>query len=559
MAISALHFGEIVNILDYKIGMKLPDKITVLYSRLSRDDKDKDKESNSIINQKKMLAQLAFELNLPNPIFFTDDGVSGTTFERPHVQAALSLMEEGRVKCFVTKDLSRFGRDNALVNYYIDYVFPKKDIRFIAKDDNVDITTGLKSMETQFKIMFNEHYPRETSEKVRAVFRAKGMAGEPLTFNPPYGYAKSLDNPKQWIIDESSAQIVRQIFQWCMEGLGVTHIANRLRAEQVETPIVYANNAGIRKSEKFIDPYDWNDTTVGRILERRQYLGHTVNFQTYRKSYKDKRQFQNAPENQYVFENTHPAIIETEVFERVQQIRQGGKRRRNHSGRVALFSGLVFCADCKNKLYMSSGACLKPENDNFSCSAFRTKKNPCHSSHYIRRVVLEQAVLQFVRQVSYYAQNHEKAFLQKLQTRNTDRFRKEFAIDKKSLQQAERRIQELDGIIQKLFEGNVTGKISDERFAKLSQTYEQEQKDLTSQIEFLQERVASRRVASENLNNYSIDSIDVEMFLSRIRKYTRPTELTTVMLNELIERVEVHAPDKSSGKRVQQIDVYFNY
>ena len=538
------------NILDYKIGMKLPDKITVLYSRLSRDDKEKakDDDSNSIVNQKKMLAKFATDNHLANAIFFTDDGISGTTFDRPDFQVALELVEAGRVTNFVVKDMSRFGRDYVRVGFYTENVFPDMNVRFLAINDSVDSATGENEI-IPFKNILNEWYARDTSKKVRAVFRAKGMAGESIATNIPYGYMKDPANPKHWIVDEPASKVVQRIFQYCMDGLGVTHIANQLRKAEIEVPTVHACNAGYRKSGRTFNPYDWHNTTVARILERREYLGHTINFKTYRKSYKNRKKLANDPSEHVIFENTHEAIIKEEVFEKVQQIRKSGKKRRDHSGRISILSGLVYCADCKSRMYLSSGACLKPEQDNYTCSGFRTKKAQCNSAHFIRRVVLEQLVLEYIQMITAYASEHEKAFIEKLESLRTDKFQKDLATDKKCLAQSERRIQELDNIIRQLYEDKVAGTLTDERFLKLSQGYELEQKDLEIKVETLQRQ----------MNQQLETCINIDKFLAKVRKYTRITELSTIMLNELIERIEVHNRNKRYSKGTQQIDISFNY
>jgi len=535
---------------DYEKGMTLPDEITVLYSRLSRDDREKEKEddSNSIQNQKKILGKYAAENNLPSPVFFTDDGISGTTFERSGFQAAIALVEAGKVKNFVVKDMSRFGRDYIQVGLYTEVMFPEADVRFIALNDNVDSEKGENDL-TPFRNLFNEWYARDTSKKIRAVFRAKGMAGEHLSVTPPYGYRKDPNNPKLWITDPEPAEIVRKIFRWCMDGLGPTHIANRLKSMRVEIPTVYAYNAGFRNmGEPPIDIHGWEDSTVARILSRREYLGHTINFKTYRRSYKNRTMQYNDPSEHAVFENTHEAIIDQETFDRVQQIREG-RRRVNGSGRVGLFSGLTYCADCGSKMYLSSGSCLKPEQDNYTCSGFRTKKRACESAHFIRRVVLERLVLEQIQHVTSFAAEYEDKFVELLKQDGADKSRKELLAGKRKLTQGENRIAELDYIIQRLYEDSVSGKLTDARFIKLSQGYETEQQTLQAQVTELAELISTQEQKSLDLNR----------FLARIRKYAHVDELTPTLLNELVERIEIHAPDKSSGKRVQPIDVYFNY
>jgi DNA invertase Pin-like site-specific DNA recombinase len=486
---------------------------------------------------------------LQNPIFFTDDDFTGTNFERPDFQSAWELVEAGRVKNFVVKDLSRFGRSNALVGYYTEYVMPKMDVRFIAIDDKVDDTTGESDIATQIQIMFNEHNPRETSKKVRAVLKHKGESGVPLATCPPYGYMK---NPETgfWIVDEVAAEVVKQIFGWCMEGVGITLIAKRLTEAKVEIPRIHAANAGIRKCEQFIaDPCAWNVNTIATMLTRREYLGHVVNFKTYRKSFKHKKQMFNDPSVHVVHENKHPPIIDQEVFDRVQQIRNSGKKRRSFSGRVNLFQGICLCADCKSRMSLACGATIEPTQDSYSCYGFIKKNKCCNSSHYIRRVVLEEMVLGYLQKVTAFASQYEDEFVQKLQAQNTAKVQKDLASDKKRLALSQKRILELDSVIAKLFEKNATGVISDERFMKLSQGYECEQKELEVVVETLETELAKQQEMRLNTDS----------FLAQVKKYTRITELSTTMINELVERLEVHAPDKSSGKRTLKVDVYFNF
>ena len=547
-AISGL-YAPYHHIPDYKHGMILPDELTILYSRLSKDDKDKEKEddSNSIVNQKKMLGKYAADNRLPNPVFFTDDGISGTTFEREQFQAAITLVEAGRVKSFVVKDMSRFGRDYLKVGFYTEVMFPDMGVRFIALYDNVDSDKGPDDL-TPFRNIMNEWYARDTSRKIRAAFQAKGQSGESLCSHVPYGYLKSPDNPKRWIVDEEAAGVVRQIFHWCLEGLGVTLIANKLRDAKVLCPSHHAMSLGLPSPVRAPEiPWDWYAHTVSSILARKEYLGHTVNFKTYRKSYKSKKMVFNDPSEHLVFEDTHEAIVDQDIFERVQQIREG-KRRRTNSGRVGLFSGLAYCADCQSKLYLS---CVNadPEKDFYACAGFRTKKRVCSSSHYIRQTVLARLVLKQLQQVTGFAAQHENEFVELLRQDNADKSRKELAADKRKLTQAEARIVELDGIIQRLYEDKVNGTLTSERFVKLSRGYEREQQELTEQTTALAEQISTQEQKT----------LDLSRFLAQIRKHTDVTELTPILLNEFVERIEVHAPDKSNGKRVQEIDIYFNF
>jgi len=529
--------------------MALPDELTLLYSRLSRDDRDKEKEddSNSIVNQKKILAKYAQEHNLPNPVFFTDDGISGTTFEREGFQAAIALVEAGKVKNFVVKDMSRFGRDYIQVGLYTEMMFPEANVRFIALYDNVDSDKGADDL-TPFRNIMNEWYARDTSKKVRAVFRAKGMAGEPITTHVPYGYIRDPNDKKRCVVDEESAEVVRRIFRWCMAGLGPGHIATKLRETRTDCPSYRAARLGTPGMRPPEIPWAWRDTIVSDILARAEYLGHTVNFKTYHKSYKNKKTMRNDPSQHVIFENTHEAIVDQDTFDRVQQIR-AGKRRKNSNGRVGLFSGLTYCADCGSKMYLSSSASRPPEQDNYTCSGFRMKSRDCGSSHYIRRVILERLALEQIQHVTDYAAGYEREFVELLKRKGADKSRKELAALKRKQAQAGNRVTELDTIIRGLYEDKVTGVLTAERFVQLSRGYEAEQRELTAQAAELAEQIAAQEQKTLDLNR----------FLAQVRKHTRVEELTPTLLNELVERIEIHAPDKSSGKRTQEIDVYFNF
>ena len=536
---------------DYVFGMVLPDIISLLYCRLSRDDRDKEKkdDSNSIVNQKKILGKYAMDNNLPNPVFFVDDGISGTTFDRPNFKSAIALVEAGKVKNFVVKDMSRFGRDYIQVGLYTEMMFPDNGVRFVALYDNVDSDKGADDL-TPFRNIMNEWYARDTSKKVRAVFQAKGMAGEPMGSNAVYGLLKNPNDKKRRIIDEEAAPVIQQIFRDFLSGLGKTHIAAKLREAKIECPEYHAIRIGaIRAKQLPEDPYAWHPKSIAHILVRLEYLGHTANFKTHRKSYKHRKKLDNDPSEFVIFENTHEAIIDQETFDRVQQLLKTGKRRRASSGRLCIFSGLTYCADCGSRMYLSCGSCLKPEQDNFVCSGFRTKKRDCNSAHFIRRVVLERLVLEQIQTVTAYAAQYEHAFAEMLHKDSDIKNRKELVAQKRKLTQAENRIVELDNIVQRLYEDNVSGKLTDERFIKLSRGYEQEQADLSAETEALAQKIAAQEQ----------QTVDLSRFLAQVRKYTCVEELTPILLNELVERIEVHAPDKSSGRRTQQVDVRFNF
>jgi hypothetical protein len=334
-----------------------------------------------------------------------------------------------------------------------------------------------------------------------------------------------------------------------MEGLGVSVIANKLREAKILCPSHHAMRLSMKSPTRASEiPWDWSPCAITAILSRMEYLGHTVNFKTYRKSYKSKKLLFNDPSEYVVFENTHEAIIDQETFDRVQQIREG-RRRRTNSGRTGLFSGLAFCADCHSKMHLSCNANDKPEQDFYACSGFRTKKRICGHSHYIRQTVLMRLVLEQIQHVTGFAAQHENEFVELLRQDNADKSRKELAADKRKLAQAQARIAELDGIIQQLYEDKVNGTLTSERFVKLSRGYEQEQRELAAQTTALAEQISAQEQKT----------LDLSRFMTQVRKHTNVTEITPVMLNELVERIEIHAPDKTSGKRVQEIDIYFNF
>ena len=529
------------------LEQKKSDKITALYCRLSNEEAQRS-ESISIENQRRILLKFCEDNGFTNTRVFADDGETGVFFDRPALNEMLAEIRAGNVSTVIIKDQSRIGREVIEIGL-LKRTFDEHNVRFMSAEDGLDTAKGFDIM-SLLRDVFNEWFVADTSKKIRAVQRRKGLAGEPLSY-PPYGYKKAPDNPKHWIIDESASKVVKKIFQWCMEGLGVSHIANRLREEQVEIPTVHAINNGLlnNSSGRVFDPYDWNVNSIAKILGRREYTGCLINFKTFTKSYKNRKKMQSDPADYAVFENAHEAIITVEVFDQVQQIRNSGKRRRNSSGRVSILSGLVHCADCKSKMYLSNGACLKSEQDNYTCSGFRTKKKCCDSAHFIRRVVLEKAVLLRIQQLTAFLSEHEECLVEKLELQDNDKFARNLADDKKTLAKAEKRIKELDSIIQQLYEDKVSGTLNAERFVKLSEGYEQEQLDLQAKVKSLQKKFTEQVQSRMN----------VDMFLNRVRKYTNITELSTVMLNELVERVEVHARTERYTKGTQQIDIVFNY
>ena len=532
--------------------LRATDKITALYCRLSvedtKDEKKNGKEdlSNSIQNQKAMLLQYARDHRFPHPTFFIDDGYSGVTYDRPGFQKMLDEIEAGHVGAVITKDLSRLGRNSALTGLYINYTFPQNDVRYIAINDHFDSINpnSTDSDIAGIKNWFNEFFAKDTSRKIRAVQKAKGERGERLTVHVPYGYMKNPENPKEWIIDEEAAQVVKKIFTLCMNGRGPSQIADQLEKDKILTPTAYKNKQGVKTPHTEPEnPYRWHESTIVNILERKEYIGATVNFKTYTNSIWDKKQRENPEENRVIFYNTHPAIIEQEVFDKVQEIRQQ-RHRRTATGKSSPFSGLVFCADCKQKLYYSTTKYFEKRQDFFICSTHRANKDKC-SGHYIRAVVLEDSVWNHMKEVISYVTRYEAHFRVEMEQKLRLQSEETIRVYKKRLAQAEKRIGELDRLFIKIYEDNAKGKLNDDRFAMMSKTYEDEQAQLKVEIVNLQKEIEVQERQIE----------DLEQFIQRARRYTDLTELTPYALRELVKAVYVEAPDKSSGKRKQRVHI----
>ena len=535
--------------------LRATDKITALYCRLSvedtKDEKKNGKEdlSNSIQNQKAMLLQYARDHRFPHPTFFIDDGYSGVTYDRPGFQKMLDEIEAGHVGTVITKDLSRLGRNSALTGLYINYTFPQNDVRYIAINDHFDSINpnSTDSDIAGIKNWFNEFFAKDTSRKIRAVQKAKGERGERLTVHVPYGYMKNPENPKEWIIDEEAAQVVKKIFTLCMNGRGPSQIADQLEKDKILTPTAYKNKQGVKTPHTEPEnPYRWHESTIVNILERKEYIGATVNFKTYTNSIWDKKQRENPEENRVIFYNTHPAIIEQEVFDKVQEIRQQ-RHRRTATGKSSPFSGLVFCADCNQKLYYSTTKYFEKRQDFFICSTHRANKDKC-SGHYIRAVVLEDLVWNHMKEVISYVTRYEAHFRVEMEQKLRLQSEETIRVYKKRLAQAEKRIGELDRLFIKIYEDNAKGKLNDDRFAMMSKTYEDEQAQLKVEIVNLQKEIEVQERQIE----------DLEQFIQQARRYTDLTELTPYALRELVKAVYVEAPDKSSGKRKQRVHIEYD-
>ena len=522
------------------------NKITALYCRLSQDD-GREGESNSISNQKEILAQYARANGFHNTMFFVDDGISGTTFDRPDFQRMQKMIENGEIGVVIVKDLSRFGRNYLDVGEYLEIKYPTLGVRFIAIQENVDTLKNTGTEMMPFNNIFNEWYAAQTSKKIRAVWKSKAEKGERISQTVPHGYKKSEDNPKQWIIDEPAAKVVRYIFQLCIEGLGPTQIAHRLEDERILCPTAYAMANG-RKTPNPLPKrgeYAWDGATVKHILANRQYTGCTVNFKTTLVSYKVHKTVHNPEEEWQIIPNTQEAIIDEDTFNRVQELREG-RRRNTATGRESLFSGLLYCADCKSKLYFCAAKSIKPHQEFHRCSAYKESRGTC-SIHFIREVVLREMMLELVKRVALFIQQYEAVFLYMYAKKHNITKETNVRNMKAAIEKDKRRISEIDMMIERLYEDNVLGKIPDDRFSKMMGKYEAEQKALI-------EAVAK---AEQALQTFEQDKVDLRIFLETIRKCTDIDELTPEIINRLIRRIEVHNSEKVNGRKCVKIDVYF--
>lgn len=522
----------------------MKDKITALYCRLSKDDMVDD-ESNSITNQKMILKKFADNNGFTNTAYYVDDGFSGTNFERDGFKAMMNDIENGKIGIVITKDLSRLGRDYLKTGELIEMIFPDYNVRYIAINDGVDTAKSENEL-LAFKNIFNDWYARDCSKKIRAVFKAKGQSGKHLC-PPVYGYKHSETDKNLWVIDDEPAEVVRKIYRLCIDGYGPTQIARILTEQGVPTPTAYAISQGRNTCHKNAKTYRWGTQTICHILEKPEYLGHTVNFRTHMKSYKVKKIVYNPQEEWQIFENTHEPIITQQEFDLVQEIRKG-KRRLQRSNVVNAFSGMVYCADCGEKMYLSRRKNERPEQEHMRCSTYAKKQDSC-TVHYIRTCVLREIVLGEINKVLETVKTNENEFIQAAMSNSVQIQSSELAKAKKSLKQAEKRIAELDKLFIRIYEDNVSGRISNERFDMMSTLYEDEQKALKSSADELRMFIDDAEKRSG----------DVTAFIDLVRKYEHIEELTPEIVHELIEKIVVHEADKSSGKRIQQIDIYFRF
>ena len=523
------------------------DKITALYCRLSRDD-ELQGDSNSIKNQKAILQKYADDNGFRNTSLFVDDGYSGTTFDRPDWNRLMELVDDGKVGTIIVKDMSRLGRDYLKVGMYTEMIFPNADIRFIAINNCVDSDNQAENDMTPFINIFNEFYAKDTSRKIRAVFKAKGQAGKPLCTNPPYGYIKDPNDKNHRIIEETAAAVVREVFQLCVDGYGPSQICSVMMEKGYMNPTAYMRSIGVLKPDNRTvgDDYTWQPSTVAHMLARQEYLGCTVNFKTHRKSYKCKKQLKNDPSEWQIFEGTHEPIITKEVFDIVQRIRDG-RRRPTPMGEMPALSGMVFCADCGRKLYQVRCTTMK-QKEYMVCSGYRKIKGSC-TSHQIRNEVIENPVLEKLQNLLSFIGRHEAIFVRLKMAQSQEEMNRNLRDGKRELEQATARMQKPDSIIQRLYEDNIDGKISDERFAKMTASYEQEQTELKARIAELHGLLAEAKAKSDG----------IESFLKMVRGRTAITELTPTIIREFVDKIYVHQAVDFEGHRIQQIDIQWNF
>lgn len=525
-------------------------KITALYERLSRDD-ELQGESNSITNQKHFLEDYARKNGFVNIRHFTDDGVSGTTFDREGFQSMITEVEAGNVAVIIVKDMSRFGRDYLKVGFYTEVMFKEKGVRFIAINNGIDSSNQQDSDFTPFLNIMNEWYARDSSRKIQAIFKARMQEGKRVSPSVPYGYRRDPDDKQHLIIDPEPAAVVRHIFKLVLEGNGVNRIADILYADKILIPSAYAEKyyPENQHSKSFHDPIRWTNQTIIHILEKREYMGHTVLGKTISESYKTKKRRKATEDELMIFENTHEAIIDEETWNNVQRLIETKRRPKKNGAPPCRLSGLLYCADCGSKLSHRYNSRNKYDADNsYGCSSYRQYTRNC-TMHYIRVSVVEKLILEAIREVSAYALSNEKEFVKKVREASDVQQEATMKEYRRRLGKAKRRHEELDDLVKKLYESFATGKIPEKHFDRLLSGYDNEQTALEAEIQELQ----------TGLDRYGADSVRADRFLELVRRYTDFSELTTPMLNEFIEKVVVHEADKSTGDRVQKVDIYLNF
>ena len=528
------------------INGQTEEKITALYCRLSVDDEKKDAESNSITNQKQILLDYCQKQGFTNTMFFVDDGISGTSFERGGFQQMQKMVEEGKICRVIVKDLSRFGREMVEAGRLTQIVYPSLGVTFISLHENVNSTTGEGMEMLPFYNIFNEWYAAQTSKKIRAVWQSKAENGKRVSPTVPFGYVKDPDDKEKWLIDEPAAEVVRKIYALCLAGRGPSQIARQLEKEKILVPSAYYESVGRSHAQKVpTNPYSWDQKTVVGIIENRQYTGCAVNFKSTTVSYKVHKKIHNATEDYQIIPNMQEPIISEEQWLRVQELRKH-RRRPTATGRASLISGLVYCPDCGAKLHFCAAKSLKRNQEFWRCSNYKDGRGTCQI-HYIRDVVLERIVLEAISSLADFVKCHEPVFLYMLAKKTNAMRQKEHKRLEQAVEQGTKRIAEIDRLIEKVFEQNAIGVLSDERFSKMLQSYEKEQKALTQEV------AESRQTLEEAKQK----ATDLRLLLRTLREMTEINELTPTLVNSLIERIEVHNNDKSSGHCYVKVDIYF--
>ena len=521
------------------------EEITALYGRLSQDD-GLEGESNSISNQKEILMKYAKEHNLKNPRYFLDDGISGTTFERSGFKEMQALAESGIVKTIVVKDLSRFGRNYIEVGEYLEIKYPSLGVRFISIQENVDTLQNSGAEMMPFHNIFNEWYAAQTSKKIRAVWQMKAASGKRVSSTVPYGYMKSPDDKEKWIIDEEAAEVVRKIFSLALAGRGVSQIDRQLEQEKILIPTAYKIEKGLSSTHKYPEkPYYWEKSTVANILDNRQYTGCTVNFKTTTVSYKVHKVIHKPDDEQQIIPNTQEAVISEDLWLRVQELRKN-KRRPTATGRTSLFSGLVYCPDCGAKLHFAAAKSMTRQQEHFRCANYKSGRGDCQV-HFIRDIVLERIVFEAISNLADFVRCYEPVFLYLMAAKNQTARKSELQKLKTKVESSKRRISELDMIISHIYEDNILGKLSDDRYSRMASMYETEQKELIKTVSD----------GEKELETAEQKNVDMRLLLKTLRELTDFKELTPTIVNSLIQRIEVHNNDKSSGHCYVKVDIYF--
>lgn len=526
--------------------MKKTENTAFIYLRLSRDD-NLDGESYSISNQKKLLTSVAKSKGYTNIVPFIDDGVSGVTMKRTGLQKMLNEIENKKASAVLVKDMSRLGRNYIEVGRLTEEFFPENDIRLIAVSDNIDTDEGENEL-TPIRNLFNEWYAKDISKKRRISNKIKGTSGEPMG-KPPYGYIKNPENPKSWIVDEYSANIVRKIYSMYLDGMGTTQIAGELTNEKILSPYFYWLDRGLvvpRKTQPKNEPWFWNTSTIIKMLNIQEYCGDVINFKTYTKSYKNKKRYDNDVENMMIFKNVHEPIISREIFEKVQA-KKGTRNKPTADGEKNMFSGLLVCGDCGHNLHyhFNQG---NHDIKYFSCSNYKGNRGTCNDTHYIRVDFLEQIVFAEIKRLLKYSTKYEDVFTKAVMGYTANANQSKLDLQEKDLRKLMARYNQLDVLFERIYEDNVEGKISDERFKKMSTKYEEEQAELKEKISFLKKEM-------KKIENQSTTTDD---FLKAVRKYTRVKKLNTRMLNDLIEKIEVFKAEKINAIKKQKITIHYN-